>query len=130
MHGARRTNHRARIAMESSPPLSSEAWVAPHGTEVSFAFLRHVGPRSIHGAVRLSFERASEFTFISQAEWPVGENYDRAVSAAVEQVLASAGNRVLKTKVVLKSIEWDPINSSESGFRRAAHAAASAAISV
>ncbi|SUS05870.1 conserved hypothetical protein [uncultured Defluviicoccus sp.] len=116
--------------MNSSLPLSPEAWVPPHETEVSFSFLRHVGPRFVHGAVRLSFERASEFTFISQAKWPAEENYDSAVSAAVEQVLASAGSQSLKTKVVLKSIEWDPVNSSESGFRRAAEAATSAALSV
>jgi len=116
--------------MEPHLPLSSEAQVVLHGTEVSFSFLRHVGPRFTHGAVCLSFDQATEFTFVSQADWPPGENYDGAVSAAVKQVLATAGSNLLKTRVLLKSIEWDPINSSENGFNRAARAATSAALSV
>ncbi len=116
--------------MEQLSPQSSEAWATPHGTEVSFEFLRHVGPRFIHGAVRLVFHEAAEFSFVSQAEWPPGENHDSAVSCAVQEVLAANGSRSLNTRVVLRSITWDPINSSESGFQRAARAATQAALCV
>lgn len=116
--------------MERHLSPSSEAQVALHGTEASFSFLRHVGPRFIHGAVCLSFDRATEFTFVSQAKWPPGENYDSAVSTAVQEVLAAPGSHLLNTRVLLKSIEWDPVNSSESGFQRAARAATLAALAV
>jgi hypothetical protein len=94
-----------------------------HETEVTFEFRRHVGPRFIHGCVTLRFESSPGYAFSSHAQWPQAENHDAAVREAVEQVLIERLGTLDGTKVVLSSIRWDPVNSSESGFRRAARAA-------
>ena len=103
---------------------------SPHETEVTFEFLRHVGPRFIHGGVTLRFEASEEYEFVTRATWPTTDNYENAVREAIEDVLLRQLGKLKGTKVVLERIRWDPINSSENGFRRAARAAAEAAFIV
>jgi hypothetical protein len=105
------------------------AWIAPSGTEISLEFRRHVGPRFIHGAVKLSFEASSKFIFISAVTWP-DEQLDEVVAQAVREALGTAGPQHMLMQVTLKSIEWDEISSSASGFCRAAHAATIAALNL
>jgi hypothetical protein len=101
-----------------------------HETEVAFEFHRHVGPRFVHGAVTLRFESGPAYAFASRAQWPEGENHEEAVREAVEEVLLEKLGTLEGTSVLLSHIRWDPINSSESGFRRAARAATIAAFEV
>jgi hypothetical protein len=108
-------------------PESAAEWVAPSNTEVSFSFRRSVGPRLVHGAVTLSFQQSKEFIFISAVTWPE-EELDEAVAKAVKEALATGGPNAVAMQVVLKSIEWDEIHSSASGFARAARAATLAAL--
>jgi hypothetical protein len=101
----------------------------PGHVEVSFAYSRPVGPKQIHGAVTLMFAPADRYSFNSEATWPGTDNFTQAVESAVSEVLALRG--VLSaTSVLLKSVEWDGVNSCELGFRAAARPAAEAAFEV
>jgi hypothetical protein len=98
-----------------------------HETELTFEFRRHVGGRFVHGCVTLRLESCEHYEFSSFAAWPLAENHDGAVRQSVEQVLIERLGTLDGTKVVLSSIRWDPVSSSEAGFRRAARAATIAA---
>ena len=98
--------------------------------EVSFSFSRHVGPRYVHGAVTLQFDGLLPYSFVSQAKWPTGGNYDAAVRRAVEAALSDRLGALERVAVTLKRIEFDPVNSSQLGFERAARAATLAAFDV
>ena len=106
---------------------STTKWVSPSETEVSFAFRRHVGPRFVHGGVTLTFQASERFMFLSQVTWP-DEQLDDVVAQEVRAVLADVGPEHEAMLVVLKAIEWDEMNSSASGFTRAARAATLAAL--
>ena len=96
--------------------------------EVSHTHVRHVGPRSIHGAVTLHFDGSKPYSFGSQASWPTTDNYEAAIRRAVEDVLRTKLGSLDRVAVVLKGIGWDPINSCQAGFERAARAATVAAL--
>jgi hypothetical protein len=100
------------------------------GIEVTLEFFRHVGPRYIHGAVTLRFDSHLKYEFVSKAIWPTSDNYENAVREAVEQVLLERLGNLNKTRVELRRIAWDEVNSCEAGFRRAALAATKAAFEV
>ena len=98
--------------------------------EISFSFSRHVGPRYIHGAVTLEFDGLRPYSFVSQATWPAGDNYEAAVRRAVESALTDRLGALAHVAVTLKRIEFDSVNSSQVGFERAARAATLAAFDV
>lgn len=100
------------------------------GIEVTLEFSRYVGPRYIHGAVTLMFDSHLPYSFQSQAVWPTSDNYEVAIQEAVEEILRERLGGLNKTRVLLKRIAWDEVNSCESGFRRAAKAATIAAFEV
>lgn len=108
----------------------SNVYLPLHGTQVTFEFLRHVGPRLVHGGVTLSFQASSQYEFVSQSQWPEADNYDSAVREGVEHVFMQRYGTLSGVKVILEQISWDSINSSKSGFHHAAVAATLAAISV
>jgi hypothetical protein len=101
----------------------------PRDVKVTFEFSRHLGPRFIQGGVTLRFASSASFVFLSLAKWP-NDNLDTAVREAIEEVLIKKIGTIDTTKVILEAIVWDPINSSESGFRKAARAATIAAFDV
>jgi hypothetical protein len=100
------------------------------GIEVSFMFRRHVGGKHIHGAVALRFDDHLPYESVSTAVWPPSDNFESAVREAIEEVLMKRLGRLEKTRVTLRRIDWDEVDSCESGFRRAAKAAAEAAFDV
>jgi len=99
------------------------------GVEVTLEYSRHVGPRLVHGAVTLNFDSSQPYAFVSHAAWPA-DNYETAVRDGVEGVLRERLGALEKTRVVLKRIVWDEVNSCEVGFKRAAEAATRAAFEV
>jgi len=100
------------------------------GIEVTLEFSRHLGPRYIHGAVTLQFDSHLPYAFVSSAVWPTSDNYETAIREAVEEVLLMRLGNLSKTRVVLKRVGWDDVNSCEAGFRRAARAATKVAFEV
>ncbi len=100
------------------------------GIEVALEFSRHLGPRYIHGAVTLQFDSHLPYAFVSSAIWPTSENYETAIREAVEEVLLERLGTLEKTRVLLKHVGWNEVNSCEAGFRRAARAATNAAFEV
>jgi hypothetical protein len=100
------------------------------GVDVTFEFLRHLGPRYIHGGVTLSFDANLPYAFISTAVWPSTENYEATIQEAVEQVLIERLGGLDKVRVQLKQIAWNDISSCAAGFNRAARAATREAFDV
>ena len=100
------------------------------GIEVTLEFMRHVGPRYIHGGVTLQFDSNLPYAFSSNAVWPTSDNYEVAIREAVENVLLERLGNLDKTRVLLKGVTWDEVNSCEAGFRRAALVATKAAFEV
>jgi hypothetical protein len=100
------------------------------GVEVTLEFSRHLGPRCIHGAVTLQFDSNLPYSFVSSAVWPASDNYETAIREAVEEVLLMCLGNLSKTRVVLKHVGWDEVNSCEAGFRSAARAATKAVFEV
>jgi hypothetical protein len=77
--------------------------------------------------VTLSFEASTRFLFVSAVTWPA-EALHEVVAEAVKDALNAAGGQHVNMLVTLKAIEWDEVNSSASGFKRAARAATLAAL--
>jgi len=102
----------------------------PGQVEVAFEFSRHLGPRFVHGGVRLQFDSSRPYSFVSEATWPAGDAHEAAVRSAVEEVLLERIGNLEMVSVVLKSITFHPVDSSAEGFRRAARVATEAAFSV
>lgn len=100
------------------------------GIEITLEFSRHVGARYIHGAVTLQFDSHLPYSFESHAIWPTSDNYEMAIQETVEEILRERLGDLSKTRVLLKRVGWDEVNSCESGFRRAARAATNAAFEV
>lgn len=87
---------------------------------------RNHGPKGVHGAVSLEFQKASEFKFVSLAVWPGGENYDAVVEAAVFEALREV--RPFATySCCLVSVRWHASDSCATGFTAAARHATLAA---
>jgi hypothetical protein len=104
-----------------------ETMTGPGQVEVTVEYLRHVGPRLVHGGVTLSFDSLQPYSFSSEASWPGGDNYESAVRQGVEGELLRHLGSLTRTRVVLKRISWDSVSSCQAGFERAARAATSAA---
>lgn len=102
----------------------------PGQVVIAFEYARHLGPRFIHGAVRLQFDALQPYSFRSEAQWPSGDDCSSCVRQEVESVLIERLGSLSRVAVVLKSVSFDPISSSAEGFRRAARAATEAAFSV
>jgi hypothetical protein len=97
---------------------------------VSFEFSRHVGPRFVHGAVRLRFDSLRPYSFESRARWPTTDNYEAEFRREVEAVLRERLGSVDRCQVILEDITWDAVNSCAAGFARAARAATEMAFQV
>jgi hypothetical protein len=102
----------------------------PGQVEITFRYCRHVGPGYVHDALTLQFDALKPYAFVSQARWPSGENYEATIREAIETVLEELQGHLDTTRVVLKAIELDDVNSCAIGFRRAAAAATRAAFDV
>ena len=102
----------------------------PGQVEITFEYSRHLGPTSIHGAVRIQLDALKPYSFRSEAVWPIGDDYTNVVREEVEATLLERVGSLSKTSVLLKSISFDHVNSSPEGFRRAARAAIEASFSV
>ncbi len=98
--------------------------------EITISYRRYVGPMHVHGGLTLRFDSSRPYGFVSQVQWPNGDNYESAVRSAVEEELRAHQGALKSTLVQLTSIEWNEIDSSELGFRRAAAAATRAAFEV
>jgi hypothetical protein len=112
--------------MQASSITSTE----PGQVVVSFEFSRHVGPRFVHGGLRLRFDLSRPYSFESIARWPSADNYEAQIRRAVEAVLVERLGSLTRCQVTLEDIVWDPVNSCEVGFARAASAAAEMAFRV
>ena len=98
--------------------------------EVTFEYLHHLGPRSMHGGVSLKFDGSKPFSFTSLVSWPGAENFDEPVRLGVEEVLREKLGSLEHVAVVLVSISWNEISSTHFGFNRAARAATLGAFEV
>lgn len=99
----------------------------PGQVTISFEYLRHLGPRYVHGAVCLRFDAFRPYSFRSDAKWPAKDNFELAVKEAVETALKKRLGSLKDVEVVLESVTFDPVHFSEVGFRNAARAATEAA---
>lgn len=97
---------------------------------VAFEYSRHVGPKYIHGGVRLCFDSSQPYSFESRVQWPEGANYEALVRATVESVLNERCGSLDRCRVVLEDIVWDEVNSCALGFQKAARTATEAAFAV
>ena len=93
---------------------------SPGQVEISLEFERHLGPRFVHGGLKVSFDALQPYSFSSLATWPEGHNYEALVREAIEGVLRERLGSLDRVRVQLHSISWDPINSSTDGLQRAA----------
>jgi hypothetical protein len=100
---------------------------APRFSDVSIEVNRVVGPRSVHGAVSLEFQASDNFIFVSEVDWPNGDDYSAYVREGVEEGICRAGGNLLPCKVTLTAIKFHPVNSCASGFKTAALSATLAA---
>lgn len=98
--------------------------------KIRLSYLRHVGPMHMHGGLTLQFDSLKPYAFVTRVQWPDNANYETSIREAVEKVLIERQGHLESTLVVLTQIEWDDINSSEEGFRRAAVAATRTAFDV
>ena len=98
----------------------------PGQVEITFRFSRHIGPRYVGAGLTLEFDALRPYSFVSRAEWPE-QNHDESVREVVEEVLMERLGSLERVAVVLKSIEFHEVDSSEMAFRRAARAATEAA---
>jgi hypothetical protein len=99
----------------------------PGQVEITMKYLRHIGPKYIHGALTLRFDSLRPYAFRSEVQWPRVDNYENAIRETVEQELQRLQGSLEGTLVILKHIEWDDVASCEVGFRKAAAAATRAA---
>jgi hypothetical protein len=80
--------------------------------------------------VTLRFDSTRPYAFDSQVRWPDANNYEEAIRESFEQTLREYQGHLDSTLVILVRIEWDAVNSCETGFRKAAAAATRAAFEV
>ena len=104
--------------------------MSPGQIEVTFEYLRHLGPRCMHGAVTLRFDGTKHYSFTSLVSWPGKENMDEAVRLGVEEALREKLGGLERVAVVLISIGWNEVSSTELGFKRAGRAATLCAFEV
>jgi len=102
---------------------------SPGYVTVRFEYLRHVGPRHVHGSVAIQLSPASAFQFASEAQWPTSADYTAAIERAVRDVLVARG-ALSQTSCKLLSVGWDAAASCEVGFEAAARAAMDAAFEI
>ncbi len=98
--------------------------------EVGFTYLRHLGPKIEHGAVRLRFDSFQPYSFSSSVIWAGNENFEKYIQAGVERALMEKTGSLENTKVEVIEIEFDEINSTPHGFQSSAYAATCAALLV
>ena len=89
---------------------------------------RNHGPKGVHGSVTLEFEPAANFSFVSSASWPAGDNYDEVVKGAVLDALVSLARGSNSFSCHLAKVSWHDVDSCASGFRLAARHATIAAL--
>jgi hypothetical protein len=90
---------------------------------VSFEYSRHMGPRYVHGGVRLRFDSLRPYSFESRAQWPATDNYEAQIRAVVESVLLERCGALDRCQVVLEDIMWHDVDSCAVGFEKAARVA-------
>lgn len=114
------------IELDLKSPMNTSAGQVT----ISFEYSRHLGSRFVHGSVQLSFDAFRPYSYHSEAIWPEEGNYEAAIRESVETVLKEQLGSLDKVAVILKSINYDPINSCEAGFSKTARAATEAAFKV
>ena len=93
---------------------------------LKFGYSRALGPRREAACVELSLSVQDVYEFVDAARWPA-EDYGAAVERGVRDGLAEAGvDPEAGVRVVLESVEFDRVNSSERAFYRAAKCAVKA----
>ncbi len=105
-------------------------------TEIVHEHRRATCGPSGYALVKFRCEPSSELTFHSAAQWPaeLGARYSSQLEAAVERGVVEAFSRdkaplARVCKVVLISIGWHNVRSSEAAFQRAAAEALSSLVS-
>ena len=91
--------------------------------EISFTYRRHMGPKFIHGSVKLRFDSLRPYSFTSYAVWPETDNYEKYVQEGVEKALIELTGSLKETKVTLIEVNFDEVDSAPAGFRSAAYVA-------
>lgn len=91
---------------------------------LKFSYWRALGPRSEAAGVGLSLSVHDRYEFVNAARWPA-EDYFEHVNRGVRDGLVEAGiDPDAGVRVILETVEWDAINSSQRAFYRAAKCAA------
>jgi hypothetical protein len=91
--------------------------------EITFTYNRHIGPKFIHGSVKLKFDSLQPYSFTSYAVWSETDNYEKHVREGVEKALIELTGSLKDTKVTLVEINFDEIASAPIGFQFAAYVA-------
>ena len=92
--------------------------------QVNFSFSENFGPKSESAGVSLKMTTHNNYEFINADNWS-GYNFGYSVEKGVRDGLVEIGyDPDLGIKIVLESVDFDPVNSSERSFYIAAKSAA------
>lgn len=91
--------------------------------QIDFRFSEHLGPRFESAGVTLRLSTDDKYKFSTNVKWSE-EDYSRAVESGVRDGLKESGYDPDRgIDVILESIEYHPIDSSERSFYVAAKCA-------
>jgi hypothetical protein len=94
--------------------------------KVGFQYSRALGGRSQAAGVFICFSANDTYSFISMVDWPEAV-FREAVERGVRAGLIESGyDPDLGVEVRIEKIEYDPVNSSEIAFYKAARYASKA----
>jgi hypothetical protein len=88
---------------------------------VAYEYNQVVGPRSIYGKVRLSFEPNDKFAFESRVVWPPGINYDTwVIDGILDALIGFRHSPIIGVRCSLDEIGWHDVDSAPIGYYQAA----------
>jgi hypothetical protein len=91
--------------------------------QIAFSYSEHLGPRFDGAGVSLKMMTNDSYEFINAAQW-TEYNFGNEVEKGVRDGLSEIGyNPDLGIRIILESIEYDSVNSSEHSFYIAAKSA-------
>ena len=91
--------------------------------QADYWFEKHLGPRFMTAGVRISLCVSDTYSFTSEATWPESD-YTLAVERGVRDGLLESGcDPDEGVNIILKSIAWHTVDSSEQAFYLAAKCA-------
>lgn len=94
--------------------------------QIDFRYSEHLGPRYEGAGVSLRLITYDRYEFVNSAKW-IAEDYGYAVEKGIRDGLAESDcDPDLGIRIVLESVDFDPVNSNEHSFYAAAKSVAKA----